>query len=107
MARLMAWAHMAVTAGGTSSWELCFMGVPMLMIPVAENQVPIVRALTRAGASQEVGWYKDLDVKGLTGAIERLAGDARLRRRMSRAGRQLVDGRGADRVVSAMLGVRP
>jgi spore coat polysaccharide biosynthesis predicted glycosyltransferase SpsG len=33
-----AWADVAVSAGGSTCWELAFMGAPGLIITVAENQ---------------------------------------------------------------------
>lgn len=106
MAPLMAWAEISLTAGGSSSWELCFMGVPMLMTPVAENQVEIVAALKRAGLARSLGWFQDLDPAPIARALDDLAGDAAIRSRMSHAGRELVDGLGAQRVVDALEAAR-
>jgi len=38
MPELMAWADVAVSAGGSTSWELAFMGVPALVLILANNQ---------------------------------------------------------------------
>src|SRR5581483_3175139 len=35
---LMAWADIAVAAGGTTAWELAFMQAPALLLVLAENQ---------------------------------------------------------------------
>ena len=38
MAEAMAWADVAIAAGGSTSWELAFMGLPSLLVILAENQ---------------------------------------------------------------------
>jgi UDP-2,4-diacetamido-2,4,6-trideoxy-beta-L-altropyranose hydrolase len=38
MPELMAWADLAITAGGSTCWEIAFMGIPSLMIAIAANQ---------------------------------------------------------------------
>lgn len=38
MPELMAWADLAIAAGGSTAWELAYMGIPTLSITLAENQ---------------------------------------------------------------------
>ncbi len=45
MQELMSWADVCVTAGGSTCWELCCMGVPFLTVEVAENQRKIINYL--------------------------------------------------------------
>ena len=47
MSDLMAWADVAISAGGTSTWELAFMGLPMITIAIADNQCQIVEELSK------------------------------------------------------------
>ncbi|WP_348815917.1 UDP-2,4-diacetamido-2,4,6-trideoxy-beta-L-altropyranose hydrolase [Halomonas sp. H10-59] len=51
MARRMAEADLAIGAAGSTSWERCCLGLPTLMLVLAENQRPIARALNAAGAA--------------------------------------------------------
>ncbi|MBN2124745.1 MAG: UDP-2,4-diacetamido-2,4,6-trideoxy-beta-L-altropyranose hydrolase, partial [Deltaproteobacteria bacterium] len=51
MPDLMAWADMAVCAGGTTCWEMAFMGLPNLVIVTADNQAGVAEALQRRGCS--------------------------------------------------------
>ena len=37
MPSMMAWADLAISAGGSTCWELCFFGVPTIIIIAAEN----------------------------------------------------------------------
>jgi UDP-2,4-diacetamido-2,4,6-trideoxy-beta-L-altropyranose hydrolase len=99
----MAWADLAVTAGGSTCWELLHMGVPALVVVLAENQVRVARAVARHAAGIDLGRSDAVDATRLGAAITELAGDQRLRHAMAHAGQALVDGRGAARVTDAML----
>lgn len=52
MATLMAQADLAIGAGGTTTWERCYLGLPSLILTLADNQVPLVAAV----AAQEAAW---------------------------------------------------
>lgn len=98
MSKLMAWADLAVSAAGSTCWELCCFGVPMLLVPIADNQADIGPALVQAGAAA----LSLPDPKALAQNICNLVDDASIRRLMRIAGRNLVDGGGAQRVVQAL-----
>ncbi|MBN2564006.1 MAG: UDP-2,4-diacetamido-2,4,6-trideoxy-beta-L-altropyranose hydrolase [Phycisphaerae bacterium] len=107
MPGLMAWADLAVTAGGSTCWELAFRGVPMLVAVLAENQRAIAAGLEEKSAGINLGEERSLHPEDIAGHIQSLAADAARRRRMSAAGRALVDGRGTARVVGKMLELQP
>ena len=50
MARLIRDADLAIGAGGMSAWERCCLGLPSLLVPVAENQQQSAAALAAAQA---------------------------------------------------------
>jgi UDP-2,4-diacetamido-2,4,6-trideoxy-beta-L-altropyranose hydrolase len=52
MAELMASADIAIGAAGTTSWERCCLGLPTLMLVVADNQRTIAANLAGVGAAQ-------------------------------------------------------
>jgi spore coat polysaccharide biosynthesis predicted glycosyltransferase SpsG len=51
MATLMASADIAISAAGSTCWELAFMGLPSLVLPLSGNQVPIAEKVDREGAA--------------------------------------------------------
>lgn len=51
MAQLMADSDLAIGAAGATSWERCCLGVPTIMLVLADNQRGIAEALTQAGAA--------------------------------------------------------
>lgn len=97
IAELMAWAEVAVAAAGTTAWELAFMGLPSLLLVLAENQHVVARGMIEAGAAV-IG-----EVERAGEQLNRLLEDGSALGRMAAAGRALVDGRGAERVASALL----
>ncbi|MFO0213115.1 MAG: UDP-2,4-diacetamido-2,4,6-trideoxy-beta-L-altropyranose hydrolase [Pseudanabaena sp.] len=102
MDELMAWADIAIAAGGSTNWELAFMGLPSLVITIADNQQAIAAELDRQGVIINLGWHQKLSIECLGLAIQDLIGDHLKRKTMSKKGMQLVDGNGVKRVVSAM-----
>lgn len=102
LGRVMQQADIAVAAAGSVCWELAYLGIPALLLVVADNQEPIARGLHDAGAARSLGWFDRVSDEALTAAVGALAADP-ARAEMSRNGRQLVDGRGAARVVEVLL----
>ncbi len=100
MPQLMAWADMAVAAGGSTSWELAYFGLPAVFIILASNQEQIARELERQGFGICLGDHSKLDLHLLREALNRLAADPKLRAAFAARGREIVDGLGAERVVS-------
>ena len=98
MPEFMAWADMAVTAGGSTCWELAFMGVPSLIITVAENQEGIGEGLEKVGAARNLGWFFKIDVNGLKDEIRKIIYDNNIREEMYSKGKKLVDGLGLKRI---------
>jgi UDP-2,4-diacetamido-2,4,6-trideoxy-beta-L-altropyranose hydrolase len=55
IAELMAAADLAVGSGGGTAWERCALGLPTVLVVVADNQMPPARALAEAGAVRLLG----------------------------------------------------
>lgn len=102
-------ADVAVVSGGVSVFEACAVGVPTIAVAVTPAQRPTVRGLAARGAVIDGGalTLRDGRVAAPAAArvawrVSRLLDDAELRRRLSRRAGQVVDGRGAIRVASAV-----
>jgi spore coat polysaccharide biosynthesis predicted glycosyltransferase SpsG len=102
MAELIAWADLGISAGGSTCWELAFMGLPALILTYSSNQEPIAKGLQTEGAAVWLGPGTFVGEDRLGAAIRDLACDDEGRLQMSQAGRRLVDGLGAERVLSAL-----
>ncbi|MED4402765.1 UDP-2,4-diacetamido-2,4,6-trideoxy-beta-L-altropyranose hydrolase [Metabacillus fastidiosus] len=55
MAELMLKADLAISAGGATTWERCFLGLPSLIIIVAENQEDVTNVVVEKGAAYCLG----------------------------------------------------
>lgn len=102
MPRLMAEADLAISAAGTTCWELARMGLPALLVVVADNQEHIAGAVERAELAESLGRAERLTPEGVAGAMRRLCADAERRRSYAARGPRVIDARGADRVVAVM-----
>lgn len=98
----MAWADFAVIAGGSTSLEVAYMGLPALVLTLADNQAPIAAAMQTSGVAESLGWYDTLSAGTLAVALKHLASDVPRRQAMTAQGQALVDGLGAKRVVQAI-----
>ncbi|OXR47997.1 UDP-2,4-diacetamido-2,4,6-trideoxy-beta-L-altropyranose hydrolase [Pusillimonas sp. T2] len=52
MARCMAESDLCIGAAGGTAWERCCLGLPTLLLVLAENQIPGAAALVKAGAAE-------------------------------------------------------
>lgn len=105
MARLMQECDIAVTAGGSTMYELCAVGVPAICFSFVDNQEKIVEGFRDRGLVSFGGDYlrqgQDM-VKHAAEHIGILKNDAGLRRSLSKKMREQVDGQGANRIAEAL-----
>lgn len=103
MARLTAEADIGVGAPGSSTWERCVLGLPSLLVVLADNQ----RAAARAVAERGAALVLDIAAPDFEAAFDRnfmrLLRDAELRRSLAAASAALCDGLGAGRTAEAFL----
>jgi UDP-2,4-diacetamido-2,4,6-trideoxy-beta-L-altropyranose hydrolase len=104
MAELMSRADAFMGAGGSTTWERFCLGLPSLVIAVAENQRPTSQYLGKIGAIDYIGAAPELAADALRAAVSRFLLDHERRARMAELGMQLVDGLGASRVSDCILG---
>ncbi len=102
MPPLMAWADMAVSAGGSTCWELAFMGVPTVVLVLAENQQHIAAGLDQAGVVLNLGSHTRVSAGQVAAAVAALVEDPAVRRQISERGIELVDGLGSERVTKSL-----
>jgi UDP-2,4-diacetamido-2,4,6-trideoxy-beta-L-altropyranose hydrolase len=106
MAELMHRADLAICAGGTTTWERCCMGLPALVIAVADNQVEVARHLDALGLQVFLGESRAVTPVDIARAIERWGGDLAALERMRGECSKITDGLGAARVAEYMTNGR-
>ena len=101
LSRIMRAADVAIVAAGSVCWELAYLGIPAIVMVVADNQEPIADGVDAAGLAHSLGWFNSVTDTEIVTAFESLLGSQR-RMAMSTRGRQVIDGHGADRVVRTL-----
>ncbi len=105
----MAWCDLAVTAAGGTLWELAYCRIPSIALLVSEGQAPAMDVLHKRGACLSLGLGRQLARGQLAKAISGLCRDAPRRAALGTNLAAMVDGHGAQRVLSemkAMVGSR-
>jgi UDP-2,4-diacetamido-2,4,6-trideoxy-beta-L-altropyranose hydrolase len=102
IAQLMAKADLAIGAGGTATWERCYLGLPAITISFAHNQEAIAKLAAQAGASIYLGIASDVEVAKIAGTIKQVRQQPEQLKQMSIQAMQLVDGLGIWRVIRSM-----
>jgi len=103
MAERMVLADLAIGAGGTATWERLCLGLPAIVIAVADNQLEISRQVCEAGAQVFLGASGSVSENDLREAILALANAPGRRAAMSDSAVRMVDGLGAQRVAKIIL----
>ena len=71
MAELMAHADLCLGAGGTTTWERCFLGLPAIVTAVAENQIQICEDCAEAGYICYLGRWDEVTEEDLAKAVQK------------------------------------
>ena len=95
MAQLMAQADLAIGAAGSTSWERCCLGLPTLLLVLADNQRAVAAALQQAGAALVLE-TQELSAPAFAAALRELQ---KRQPEMSQAAAALCDGLGVQRVL--------
>lgn len=107
MRSLMLQCDAAISAGGTTLFELCACGIPTVTYALADNQIMNAAAFEKAGLMLYAGDIRNdrRFVARIFECLEALVQDHTLRLRMSERMQKLVDGNGAARLATAILEV--
>jgi len=95
-------SDIAISAGGTSCYELSYYGIPNLIITVAENQLNIAKEFDRRGISIYLGDKKEVTADIIKDKVNELINNHYLRKKMNQKGQKLIDGLGKKRIVDVM-----
>lgn len=103
MSEVMLRSDVAVSAGGSTLYELCACGTPGLAFVMADNQQGIVEKMDELGYMQSLGWYNAFPEGEVINKVKALCSDYARRTALSGKMQCLVDGRGARRVAERVL----
>jgi UDP-2,4-diacetamido-2,4,6-trideoxy-beta-L-altropyranose hydrolase len=103
MAQLMADSDLAIAAAGATSWERCCLGVPTIMLVLAENQCKVAQELEQSGAAKSFKLGQSATTQ-LTELLIRLIEDPTQLLHMSDCAASILDGSGVNAVTQQMEG---
>ncbi|GIU51252.1 UDP-2,4-diacetamido-2,4,6-trideoxy-beta-L-altropyranose hydrolase [Shewanella sairae] len=103
MAQLMSEARLAIGTGGSSHWERCMVGLPAIVITVADNQVPTTELLAQQDICYNLGKANDVTVSKLAHTLLCLWGDEHKLMHMAESASQLIATDGCAKVVQRIL----
>ncbi|MCM2461606.1 UDP-2,4-diacetamido-2,4,6-trideoxy-beta-L-altropyranose hydrolase [Pseudomonas sp. CG7] len=100
MGERMASADIVIGAAGGTSWERCCLGVPTIMVVLADNQKSGAKALLSSGCVELIEEFRDIPMQ-LPAAIRSLANESTLSA-LSENARRICDGLGVQKVLMQM-----
>jgi len=102
MAELMAAADLAIGAAGSASWERCCLGLPALIVSLADNQIDIAKGLDLLGACQYINLPSAASASAMSNRIIELMNHQGHLEVLSERSYAVVDGLGVDRLCRAL-----
>lgn len=104
MSALMSSCDIAISAAGTTLYELCATGLPTITYTLADNQLVPAKAFEEQHVMMSAGDCRDNSsfLDDLKSAVSKLANNHQLRCRCANNMQELVDGNGAERVAKIL-----
>lgn len=107
MADRMAQTDFSIGAAGSTTWERCCLGVPSLVVVLADNQQNIADMIDACGAAQNIGALSNPKFQErLVQALQRCLKQPDVFAQMAKSAAQVTDGTGARKVVENLMDVR-
>ena len=101
LAPLMLKADLAIGAGGATSWERVCMGLPTLVITLAENQIPIADSLAQRGLVRWLGHHDKISDLNIHQSLSQFV-ENDIESTWSVRCLESVDGRGVNRICAVL-----
>ncbi len=105
MRSLISSCDIAISAAGSTLYEICACGVPLITYSLADNQIPGANAFEELGLAVNIGDIRDVgdsEAKIIT-SLEMLSVNYKMRAAMGKRMQKMIDGFGADRIAKAIV----
>ena len=104
MSELMKKCDIAISAAGSTLYELCAVGVPTVAYSLADNQIVATEEFERLGIMLNAGYCRTNTcfVENIEQFMNQLSDNKALREQLSSEMQKLVDGNGAERIALSM-----
>lgn len=105
--KIMKKSDLSISASGQTTLELLRLGIPTIIIKVAENQANIAKVLAEKHLVEYAGdWKDELLLQRLSKKVKKL-GNYEERKTMSNFQKNIIDGQGARRIVNFFVNKKP
>jgi UDP-2,4-diacetamido-2,4,6-trideoxy-beta-L-altropyranose hydrolase len=92
-----------IGAGGVTQWERSCLGIPGIILSIADNQTKVAQNIAAAGAGIYVGWHEDVQIEKIKHTLRNLIDNFSLRQSIAQTSYNLNDGNGAKRITEILL----
>jgi UDP-2,4-diacetamido-2,4,6-trideoxy-beta-L-altropyranose hydrolase len=103
MAMLMASADLFIGAGGSVTWERCFLNLPGIVVTLADNQVQAAKDQEKKGIIYYLGNSTDVYQIDILNAIQFSINNPQVFETISKKSRNLIDGEGTYKVAEILI----
>lgn len=104
MAELMNESQLAITSSGLTKYEMANMGLPAIVISNNCKHADLMEDFAGHGTVVHLGAIEEVTEDIIFGAVTALMKDKLNREKMSNAGKQLIDGKGIERIFDCIPG---
>ena len=98
LAELMVKADIAIASAGNTMYELCYLGVPSIIIAQNSHQLEFASELERKGAVKGIGLNDVINEEIILAAVKELCNSYEVRNKMSKIAKEMMDGKGINRI---------
>ena len=95
---LMIDADVAVASGGNTMYELCYLGIPSIIISQNMHQYEFAEELNKKGAVKSLGLSKDIGKNAIKKIVEKVCNSYEERTMIAENAKKIIDGKGVDRI---------
>lgn len=95
MATLMNEVDFAIGAGGLTTWERCYVGLPSSSTIVADNQIEGTEYAEKLGAIKNLGWHEQVTTETYEKLLNDITQQASQFHQISRVGLELTESHGS------------
>lgn len=103
MAEFMVSADLFIGAAGITTWERCCLGLPSLVMTVADNQVQVMKDMAKYGLLYLIGENNKVDKYAIKDCLQYFLENPSILKKYTDKSMKLVDGLGADKCADIIL----
>lgn len=106
LSQAYAWADLAITAGGLSKFEATLFGLPTLLLPQNDLEERLSLDFAQRGTAKILGRTDRICGEDLFQSVSQILEQTLELKKMAQQALKIIDGKGAERVVAAVLALK-